>query len=127
MRKLLVVKSDDAMAQQVDQEFVENVVKALVDMPDKVKVERKIDERGVLLELTVDPSDMGKVVGRAGRTAKAIRSLLRVIGAKTNARLNLKIIEPEGGQRFVRPTEAVSEPVGGAEIATSKEDLKELS
>jgi len=117
------------MAKEADQEFVETVVKALVDNPDKVKVSRKVDERGVLMELTVDPSDMGKVVGRAGRTAKAIRSLLRVIGAKTNARLNLKIIEPEGGLRFpgaIR-TERETGGEGGAEISSSKADLEELS
>jgi hypothetical protein len=124
------------MAKELDQEFVENVVKALVDLPDKVSVVRKIDERGVLLELTVDPSDMGKVVGRAGRTAKAIRSLLRVLGAKNNARLNLKIIEPEGS---MRPTgaprnEAVKSNVpapaaseGGAQISTTKGDLEEIA
>lgn len=80
-----------------DQEFVEYVVKAIVEMPDKVKVERKIDERGVLLELTVDPADMGKIIGKDGRTAKAVRTLLRVLGAQNDARVNLKIIEPEGG------------------------------
>ena len=80
-----------------DQEFVEYVVKAIVEMPDKVQVERKIDERGVLLELTVDPADMGKIIGKDGRTAKAVRTLLRVLGAQNDARVNLKIIEPEGG------------------------------
>jgi hypothetical protein len=80
-----------------DQEFVEHVVKAIVEMPEKVQIERKIDERGVLLELTVDPADMGKIIGKDGRTAKAIRTLLRVLGAQNDARVNLKIIEPEGG------------------------------
>lgn len=77
-----------------DQEFVESVVKSIVENPDKVKTERTIDERGVLIQLTVDPSDMGKIIGKEGRTAKAVRTLLRVIGAKSNARINLKIIEP---------------------------------
>lgn len=81
-----------------DKEFVEYIVKEIVDVPDKVKVERKIDEMGVLLELTVDPTDMGKVIGKDGNTAKSIRTLLRVLGAKNNARVNLKIIEPEGGR-----------------------------
>jgi hypothetical protein len=81
-----------------DQEFVEYIVKAIVDNPDKVKVERKVDEMGVLIELTVDPTDMGKIIGKEGRTAKSIRTLLRVLGAKNNARVNLKIIEPEGGR-----------------------------
>ena len=82
----------------IDQEFVEYVVKAFVDYPEDVKTERKIDEMGVLLQLTVNPQDMGKIIGREGRTAKAIRTLLRVLGAKENARINLKIIEPDGGK-----------------------------
>lgn len=79
-----------------DQEFVEYVVKALVDNPDKVKVERRIDEMGVLITLDVAGEDMGKIIGRDGATAKALRTLLRVVGMKNNARVNLKINEPEG-------------------------------
>jgi predicted RNA-binding protein YlqC (UPF0109 family) len=79
-----------------DQEFVEYVVKALVDNTDKVKVERRIDEMGVLITLDVDSQDMGKIIGRDGATAKALRTLLRVVGMKNNARVNLKINEPEG-------------------------------
>src|SRR3990167_7139372 len=86
------------MTPATDQEFVEYVVRAIVDLPDKVKVERKVDEMGVLIELTVDPTDMGKIIGKEGRTAKSIRTLLRVLGAKNNARVNLKIVEPEGGR-----------------------------
>lgn len=82
-----------------DQEFVEYIVKSLVDNQDKVKVERKVDEMGVLITLDVDPADMGKVIGRDGATAKAIRTLLRVVGMKNNARVNLKINEPEGRER----------------------------
>lgn len=82
-----------------DQQFVEDVVKAIVDCPDKVTTERTIDEMGVLIKLTVDPSDMGKVIGKDGKTAKSIRTLLRVLGAKNNARVNLKIVEPEGSER----------------------------
>src|SRR4030043_1686267 len=78
-----------------DQEFVEYVVKALVDTPDAVKATRTIDERGVLITLDVDSKDMGMIIGREGATAKAIRTLLRVVGAKNNARVNLKINEPE--------------------------------
>lgn len=74
------------------------MVKSLVDNPDAVKTERKVDEMGVLLSLKVDPADMGKIIGRSGNTAKAIRSLLRVVGIKHNARVNLKIEEPEGGR-----------------------------
>src|SRR4030066_1380253 len=82
-----------------DQEFVDFVVKALVDTPDGVKTTRIIDERGVLISLDVDPKDMGMVIGREGATAKAIRTLFRVVGAKNNARVNLKINEPEGSTR----------------------------
>lgn len=83
---------------EADQAFVEYVVKAIVDNPDKVEIKRTVDERGVLLELTVDPDDMGKIIGKAGATAKSIRTLLRVLGAKSDARFNLKIIEPEGSE-----------------------------
>lgn len=79
-----------------DKDFLEYVVKAIVDHPDDVKIERKIDEMGVLLLLKVNPMDMGQVVGRGGSTAKAIRSLLRIVGIKNNARVNLKIEEPQG-------------------------------
>ena len=84
--------------EQKDQEFVETVVKAIVDNPSDVKTKRSVDEMGVLIELTVNPEDMGKIIGKEGRTAKSIRTLLRVLGAKNNARVNLKIIEPEGGK-----------------------------
>lgn len=86
------------MARFPDQDFLEYVVKALVDNPDAVKTDRKVDEMGVLLMLKVDPADMGKIIGRNGQTAKAVRSLLRVVGIKNNARVNLKIEEPEGGR-----------------------------
>ena len=82
-----------------DQEFLEYVVKTLVDNPDKVVIERVVDEMGVLLTLQVDQEDMGKIIGRQGNTAKAIRTLLRVVGMKNNARVNLKVKEPEGGFR----------------------------
>lgn len=81
-----------------DQQFLESVVKAIVNNPNDVKVERMIDERGVLLTLDVNPSDMGYVIGRSGQTARAIRTLLKIVGAKNNARVNLKINEPEGGR-----------------------------
>lgn len=80
-----------------DQEFLEYVVKALVDHPEDVTVSRQVDEMGVLLTLDVNAADMGKVIGRSGNTAKAIRILLRVVGMKHNARVNLKINEPAGG------------------------------
>lgn len=82
--------------EMTDQEFVESMVRPLVDNPADVVTTRTLDERGVLIQLTVNQADMGKVIGREGRTAKSIRSLLRVFGARSNARINLKIIEPDG-------------------------------
>ncbi len=88
-----------------DKEFIEYVVKMLVDNPESVKVDRKVDEMGVLITLDVHADDMGMVIGREGMTAKALRTLLRVIGARNSARVNLKINEPEGGQRHERKRE----------------------
>ncbi len=82
-----------------DQEFLELMVKAIVAHPEDVKVERKVDEMGVLLTLDINPEDMGYVIGKQGQTAKAIRTLLKIVGAKNNARVNLKINEPEGSTR----------------------------
>ncbi len=81
---------------QNDQAFLDYVIKALVDSPNDVEIIRTVDEMGVLLTLSVNPTDMGKVIGRQGNTAKAIRTLLRVIGMKSNSRVNLKINEPAG-------------------------------
>lgn len=81
-----------------DQEFVEYVVKAIVDNPEAVSTVRTVDEMGVLITLSVDTNDLGQVIGRQGQTAKAIRTLLRVVGAKNQARVNLKINEPEGSR-----------------------------
>ncbi len=94
------------MAERVtDKEFVEFIVKQLVDVPEAVKVDRKVDEMGVLITLHVDQKDMGMVIGRDGATAKALRTLLRVVGARENARVNLKINEPEGSDRFQKREE----------------------
>ena len=82
-----------------DQQFLEYVVKALVDNPDDVKINRTIDQMGVLLTLSVHKDDMGKVIGRSGATAKAIRTVLRVVGMKNDTPVNLKIEEPEGSER----------------------------
>jgi uncharacterized protein len=82
-----------------DQAFLEYVVRALVDNTEAVNVARTVDEMGVLLTLTVAPDDMGKIIGRDGNIAKALRTLLRVVGMKHNARVNLKINEPAGGRR----------------------------
>jgi predicted RNA-binding protein YlqC (UPF0109 family) len=85
----------------IDQQFVEYIVKSLVSKPDSVEVERRIDEKGVLLELTVDPEDLGRVIGKRGATAQSLRTLLRALGTKNDARYNLKIVDndqPDGGQ-----------------------------
>ncbi len=84
-----------------DQQFLEYVVKSLADHPEDVKVRRTVDEMGVLLTLAVHKEDMGKIIGRSGATAKAIRTILRVVGMKNDARVNLKIEEPEGSDRAV--------------------------
>lgn len=102
-----------------DAEFIEQVVKMLVDNPDAVKVERKVDEMGVLISLDVDPKDMGMVIGREGQTAKALRTLLRVIGARNNARVNLKINEPEGSERAQRS--------GGSETKSIDEVVEDIN
>jgi predicted RNA-binding protein YlqC (UPF0109 family) len=82
-----------------DQQFLEYVVKSLVDNPNDVSIKRTVDEMGVLLTLSVHKDDMGKIIGRSGATAKAIRTILRVVGMKNEARVNLKIEEPEGSTR----------------------------
>jgi predicted RNA-binding protein YlqC (UPF0109 family) len=81
------------MAASIDQQFIEYIVKSLVGKPDEVKVERRIDEKGVLLELTVDPEDLGRVIGKRGSTAQSLRTLLRALGTKNDARYNLKIVD----------------------------------
>lgn len=96
-KKSAIRISENVMEQ--DQQFVEFVVKALVDHPEDVKTERVVDEMGVLITLHLNPQDMGQVIGRMGQTAKALRTLLRVVGAKHKARVNLKIYEPEGSHR----------------------------
>lgn len=100
------------MESHVDQEFLEYLVKSIVDHPDDVKIDRSIDDLGVLLRLKVHKDDMGQVVGRQGATAKAVRSLLRIVGIKHNARVNLKIEEPEGSTHV--PTPRASAPAGNA-------------
>jgi len=100
------------MATEVDEQFLEHVVKALVDHPEDVKITRAVDEMGVLLTLDVNSEDMGKVIGRQGNTAKAIRTLLRVVGMKNNARVNLKVNEPAGGTKA--GTEAATKTVDEA-------------
>jgi len=102
-----------------DQDFLEFVVKSIVANPNDVTTERIVDERGVLLSLSINPADMGYVIGRRGQTAQAIRTLLKIVGAKNNARVNLKINEPEGSQRPMRRSNAAAEV-----DTTSVDDLK---
>jgi predicted RNA-binding protein YlqC (UPF0109 family) len=111
------------MAQQQDQEFVEYVVKAIVDHPDDVKTTRTVDEMGVLITLKVHREDMGGVIGKQGATARALRTLLRVVGAKNNARVNLKVEEPEGG-RMVRQETSAEKPEKTQSVDDVVEELK---
>lgn len=111
-----------------DQEFVEYVVKSIVDHPDDVKIERSIDEMGVLITLSVNPEDMGQIIGRQGATAKSIRTLLRVIGARNNARVNLKIKEPEGSERHSEQPPQEAAPAGEAspqQIEPARQSVEE--
>ena len=88
----------------IDQQFIEYIVKSLVSKPDEVKIERRIDEKGVLLELTVDAEDLGRVIGKRGATAQSLRTLLRALGTKNEARYNLKIIDTADGEPIGHPT-----------------------
>ncbi len=87
------------MAKEKDQEFVEMIIRNIVNHPDDVRTERTVDERGVLITLFINQEDMGYVIGRQGQTARAVRTLLKIVGAKNNARVNMKIYEPEGSRR----------------------------
>ena len=110
-----------------DQEFVEYIVKALVDHPEDVKTERVVDEMGVLITLHLNQEDMGQVIGRMGQTAKAVRTLLRVVGAKRKARVNLKIYEPEGSHRGPRHEEQrmdMAPSAGSADSSDAIDDFK---
>ena len=122
----------------IDQQFVEYIVKTLVNNPDKVSVERKIDEKGVLLSLTVDPEDVGRVIGKRGVTAQSIRMLLRALGTKQDARYNLKIVntDEEGGERPVRAAkpekaeeaeaeDAVEAAITEAPVEAEEEEVEE--
>jgi hypothetical protein len=100
-----------------DKDFLEFIVKALVDHQSDVKIDRKVDEMGVLLSLKVNPEDMGQIIGRGGATARSIRSLVRIVGLKNHARVNLKIEEPEGGRA----------PAAREKKAPMSEGLEELN
>ncbi len=99
------------MSKQKDQDFVEYIIKGMVSHPEDVTTERTVDEMGVLITLKINTEDMGTVIGRQGQNARSLRTLLKVVGAKNNARINLKIYEPEGSRnRRERPvTEEVED------------------
>lgn len=119
------VEKGKAMADKyTDQEFVENLVKALVSHPESVKTERTVDEMGVLITLHVHPEDMGYIIGRQGQTARAIRTLLKIVGARNNARVNLKIHEPEGSTHVRKPREERSINADIDDATSVIDDLK---
>ncbi len=108
---------------EFDQDFVEYLVRAIVNHADDVRTERIVDERGVLITLYVNPEDMGYVIGRQGQTARAVRTLLKIVGAKHNARINLKIYEPEGSRRMRAPEDL---SLGGAAAPAAEAMVDDL-
>lgn len=96
----------------IDEQFVEFVVKSLVSNPDAVVIDRRVDEKGVLLELTVDPEDLGRIIGKRGATAQSLRTLLRALGTKNEARYNLKIVD-NGPEGYERPQRSEAPATGG--------------
>ena len=121
------------MSTSIDQQFIEYIVKSLVGNPDAVKVERGVDEEGVLLELTVDPEDIGRVIGKRGSTAQSLRALLRALGTKNDARYNLKIVDvdrPEGERgtpRQAAPVDQDEDTGVDASVASNEADTEEDS
>jgi len=111
------------MAKEQDVEFLEFVIKAIVDHPKDVKVDRTVDEMGVLLTLNINPEDMGYVIGRKGQNASAVRTLLRVVGARNNSRVNMKINEPEGSRPRPRRDERTETPATTESADVSVDDL----
>lgn len=120
------------MNNSIDQQFVEFVVKSLVSNPDAVQVERRIDEKGVLLELTVDPEDLGRVIGKRGATAQSLRTLLRALGTKNDARYNLKIVDngvgghAYGGDDTAKSTDSASDDGAARTTTSQRDDLADL-
>ncbi len=110
------------MATTIDQQFIEYIVKSLVGHPDDVSVERIIDEKGVLLSLTVNPDDLGRVIGKRGITAQSLRTLLRALGTKNDARYNLKIVNTDGGR-----DEVISSHDDDEEVSTTSEPVEEVT
>jgi uncharacterized protein len=127
------------MSNSIDQQFIEYIVKSLVSNPDAVQVDRRIDEKGVLLELTVDPEDLGRVIGKRGATAQSLRTLLRALGTKNDARYNLKIIDngvgapqhaplaasDDNGQGFTNSQPRVDDVVADEPVAATNEPADE--
>jgi predicted RNA-binding protein YlqC (UPF0109 family) len=111
------------MSSSIDQQFVEYVVKSLVSNPDAVSIERTIDEKGVLLELTVDPEDLGRVIGKRGATAQSLRTLLRALGTKNEARYNLRIIDNGQGSGVVSETAASTDKPAKTEDEEDKDSI----
>ncbi|OGL62999.1 hypothetical protein A3C09_03925 [Candidatus Uhrbacteria bacterium RIFCSPHIGHO2_02_FULL_47_44] len=109
---------------EFDQTFVEYVIRAIVNNPDDVKTERIVDERGVLITLHINQADMGYVIGRQGQTARAVRTLLKIVGAKANARVNLKIYEPEGSRQ--QHMSSRQEAMGGSVGTDTHEDTSSV-
>lgn len=114
----------------IDQQFVEFIVKSLVGNPDAVSIERRIDEKGVLLELTVDPEDLGRVIGKRGATAQSLRTLLRALGTKNDARYNLKIVdngEPGAGRSSQSDDTNGDDNAATDTVASRRHDLSDLT
>lgn len=109
----------------IDQQFVEYIVKSLVGNPDAVQIERRIDEKGVLLELTVDPEDLGRVIGKRGATAQSLRTLLRALGTKNDARYNLKIVDVTGGQYVPANDSGTSDDASGGDNTSEDTETTE--
>jgi predicted RNA-binding protein YlqC (UPF0109 family) len=116
------------VANSIDQQFIEYIVKSLVSKPDEVKIERRIDEKGVLLELTVDAEDLGRVIGKRGATAQSLRTLLRALGTKNDARYNLKIVDtgrPASAGSTRRSDDDADEPINGDDDIVTSADKDE--
>jgi len=114
------------MNSTIDEQFVEFIVKSVVSKPDDVKIERRIDEKGVLLELSVDPEDLGRVIGKRGATAQSLRTLLRALGTKNDARYNLKIIDTSDGHPPARESSAETSPAKNTDAPAPAEPMEEI-
>ena len=111
------------MSTSIDEQFIEYIVKQLVSKPDAVKIDRTIDERGVLLSLVVDPEDIGRIIGKRGSTAQSLRNLLRALGTKNDARYNLKIVDVDRPEGYTPPAKSDDKPVD--DVADDADDVTE--